>query len=54
MTAIASSKSFFLEEEGDQGNMTAIHGLNGESFAVDLNINHLDKLFKRVYDLSEE
>ena len=54
VAAVASVEGLLLEEEGDQCNMAAIHGLNGESLAVDFDVDHLHQLLQGVNDLSEE
>lgn len=44
----------FLEQERDQCNMAGIHGLDGESLAVDLDVDHLDQFLEGVDDLAED
>jgi hypothetical protein len=35
-------KSFFLEDQGYECDMAGVHGLDGKTLGVDLDIDHLD------------
>ncbi len=47
------TEGLFFEEEGDQSDMAAVHGLDGESLGGDLDVDHLDQLLEGVDDLAE-
>ena len=37
-------EGLFLDEEGDQSNMAAVHSLDRKSLSVDLDVDHLDEI----------
>ena len=47
------AEGFFFEEKRYESDMTRIHSLNRKSFGIHLDVDHLHKFFKRIYDLSE-
>jgi hypothetical protein len=54
LVAGVAGEGLLLDEERDQGNVTAVHGLNGEALGVHLDVDHLHKVLDGVNDLSEE
>lgn len=47
-------EGLLLEEEGDKGDVARVHSLDGESFGVDFDVDHLHKFLERVDNLPEE
>jgi len=44
--ACVVAEGFFFKEKGYEGNMARVHGLDGKSLGIDLNVDHLNKLFE--------
>lgn len=54
LVADVAREGFFSELKGYKGHVAGVHGLNGKTLGCHVNVDHLDQIFKRVDDSSED